>query len=294
MNYYEEIKNEFINNEINKKVKNYLINRKDLETRYNVGKLLSEAGKKYGEGIINEYSKKLTLELGKGYNVTNLKRYRQFYMLIQKGAPMAHQLSWSQYVELLSIKDMPKVVFYINLCIKQNLTKRQLRERIKSKEYERLSESAKSKFVGNEQPLLPDLVKNPILIKNTNKYTEISEKVLQQFILEDIINFMQELGSGFSFVSNEYPKKIGKNYNYIDLLLYNIDFNCYVVVELKVTKLKKEHIGQIEIYMNYIDKNLKKSNQDKTIGIIICKKDNEYIIEYCSDKRIISREFELV
>lgn len=294
MNYYEEIKNEFINNEINKKVKNYLINRKDLETRYNVGKLLSEAGKKYGEGIINEYSKKLTLELGKGYNVTNLKRYRQFYMLIQKGAPMAHQLSWSQYVELLSIKDMPKVMFYINLCIKQNLTKRQLRERIKSKEYERLSESAKSKFVGNEQPLLPDLVKNPILIKNTNKYTEISEKVLQQFILEDIINFMQELGSGFSFVSNEYPIKIGKNYNYIDLLLYNIDFNCYVVVELKVTKLKKEHIGQIEIYMNYIDKNLKKSNQDKTIGIIICKKDNEYIIEYCSDKRIISREFELV
>ena len=294
MNYYEEIKNEFINNEINKKIKNYLINRKDLETRYNVGKLLTEAGKKYGEGIINEYSKKLTLELGKGYNVTNLKRYRQFYILIQKGAPMAHQLSWSQYVELLSIKDMPKVMFYINLCIKHNLTKRQLRERIKSKEYERLSESAKSKFVANEQPLLPDLVKNPLLIKKSDKYTEISEKVLQQIILEDIKNFMQELGTGFCYISNEYPIKIGNNYNYIDLLLYNIDFNCYVVVELKVTKLKKEHIGQIEIYMNYIDKNLKKSNQDKTIGIIICKKDNEYIIEYCSDKRIISREFELV
>ena len=294
MNYYEEIKNEFINNEINKKVKNYLINRKDLEKRYNVGKLLSEAGKKYGEGIINEYSKKLTLELGKGYNVTNLKRYRQFYILIQKGAPMAHQLSWSQYVELLSIKDMPKVMFYINLCIKHNLTKRQLRERIKSKEYERLSESAKSKFVVNEQPLLPDLVKNPILIKKSDKYTEISEKVLQQIILEDIKNFMQELGTGFCFISNEYPIKIGNNYNYIDLLLYNIDFNCYVVVELKVTKLKKEHIGQIEVYMNYIDRNLKRENQDKTIGIIVCKKDNEYIIEYCSDKRIISREFELV
>ena len=275
-------------------MKNYLINRKDLETRYNVGKLLSEAGKKYGEGIINEYSKKLTLELGKGYNVTNLKRYRQFYILIQKGATLAHQLSWSQYVELLPIKDMPKVMFYINLCIKHNLTKRQLRERIKSKEYERLIESTKSKFVTNEEPLLPDLVKNPILIKNTNKYIEISEKVLQQIILEDIKNFMQELGTGFCYISNEYPIKIGKNYNYIDLLLYNIDFNCYVVVELKVTKLKKEHIGQIEIYMNYIDKNLKKSNQDKTIGIIICKKDNEYIIEYCSDKRIISREFELV
>ena len=294
MNYYEEIKNEFIDNEINKKVKNYLINRKDLETRYNVGKLLSEAGKKYGEGIINEYSKKLTIELGKGYNVTNLKRYRQFYILIQKGATLAHQLSWSQYVELLPIKDMSKVMFYINLCIKHNLTKRQLRERIKSKEYERLSESAKSKFVANEQPLLPDLVKNPILIKKSDKYTEISEKVLQQIILEDIKNFMQELGTGFCFISNEYPIKLGNKYNYIDLLLYNIDFNCYVVVELKVTKLKKEHIGQIEVYMNNIDRKLKRFYLDKTIGIIICKDNNEYIIEYCSDKKIIARKYELV
>ena len=294
MNYYEEIKNEFINNEINKKVKNYLINRKDLETRYNVGKLLSEAGKKYGEGIINEYSKKLTIELGKGYNVTNLKRYRQFYLLIQKGARIGHQLSWSHYRELLSLDNIDKINYYIELCDSQIITRDELKKRIKSQEYERLSESTKTKLISNEQPLLLDLVKNPILIKKSDKYTEISEKVLQQIILEDIKNFMQELGTGFCFISNEYPIKIGNNYNYIDLLLYNIDFNCYVVVELKVTKLKKEHIGQIEVYMNYIDKNLKKSNQDKTIGIIICKKDNEYIIEYCSDKRIISREFELV
>ena len=294
MNYYEEIKNEFINNEINKKVKNYLINRKDLETRYNVGKLLSEAGKKYGEGIINEYSKKLTLELGKGYNVTNLKRYRQFYILIQKGATLSHQLSWSYYSELIPLKNINVINYYIKLCETNIISVRQLRERIKSKEYERLSESAKSKFVANEQPLLPDLVKNPILIKNINKYTEISEKVLQQIILEDIKNFMQEIGTGFCFISNEYPIKIGNKYNYIDLLLFNYEYNCFVVIELKVTKLMKEHIGQIEVYMNYIDRKLKRFNQDKTIGIIICKKDNEYIIEYCSDKRIISREFELV
>ena len=294
MNYYEEIKNEFINNEINKKVKNYLINRKDLETRYNVGKLLSEAGKKYGEGIINEYSKKLTLELGKGYNVTNLKRYRQFYILIQKGATLSHQLSWSYYSELMPLKNINVINYYIKLCETNIISVRQLRERIKSKEYERLSESAKSKFVVNEQPLLPDLVKNPILIKKSDKYTEISEKVLQQIILEDIKNFMQELGTGFCYISNEYPIKIGNNYNYIDLLLFNYEYNCFIVVELKVTKLKKEHIGQIEVYMNYIDRNLKKISQDKTIGIIICKKDNEYIIEYCSDKRIIARNYELV
>ena len=208
--------------------------------------------------------------------------------MIQKGALIGHQLSWSHYRELLSLDNIDKINYYIELCDSQINTRDELKKRIKSKEYERLSESTKTKLISNEQHLLLDLVKNPILIKNTNKYTEISEKVLQQIILEDIKNFMQELGTGFCYISNEYPIKIGNNYNYIDLLLYNIDFNCYVVVELKVTKLKKEHIGQIEVYMNYIDRNLKRENQDKTIEINICKKDNEYIIEYCSDKRIIS------
>ena len=120
------------------------------------------------------------------------------------------------------------------------------------------------------------------------------EKVLQKLILDSIESFLNELGSGFSFIGSEYPIKLGSNYNYIDILLYNIKFKCYVVVELKVTELKKEHIGQIEFYMNYIDNNLRKYNQNKTIGIIICKKDNKYIIEYCSDSRIIAREYLLV
>ena len=102
---------------------------------------------------------------------------------------------------------------------------------------------------------------------------------------------MKELGNNLSFIGSEYKIKIGNNYNYIDLLFFNIEFNCYTVVELKVTSLKKEHIGQIEIYMNCIDNNLRKNNMDKTIGIIIVKKDNKYIMEYCSDKRILSKEF---
>lgn len=130
---------------------------------------------------------------------------------------------------------------------------------------------------------IKDNIKNPILIKNIHNYTEITEKILQKLVLEDISSFMKELGDSFSFIDNEYKIKIGDRYNYIDLLLFNIKFNCYVVVELKVTELKKEHIGQIQVYMNYIDKNLKKINQDKTIGIIICKKENKYVIEYSSD-----------
>ena len=122
----------------------------------------------------------------------------------------------------------------------------------------------------------------------------MSEKILKNIILEDIESFMKELGNSFSFIGSEYKIKIGNSYNYIDLLLFNYEYNCFVVVELKVFELKKEHIGQIEVYMNYIDDNLRKIDQDKTIGIIICKEDNKYIIKYCSDERIISRKYELI
>ena len=295
MNYYEEIKNKIINNEIYCKVKDYSKERNTVSTYFEIGRLLTEAGGKYGDNIIEEYSKKLVVEVGKKYNIKTLYKMKQLYKVFsdEKVAPLVRQLSWSNCLQLLPIKNYDKINYYANQCIKYNLSKRQLEEKIKSKEYERLSESAKSKFVVNEQPLLPDLVKNPILIKNTNKHTEISEKVLQQIILEDIKNFMQELGSGFSFVSNEYPIKLGNKYNYIDLLLYNYKYKCFVVIELKITKLKKEHTGQIQNYMNYIDKNIKEIDDNNTVGIIICKKDDQFVIDYCSDKRIISREFEL-
>ena len=100
--------------------------------------------------------------------------------------------------------------------------------------------------------------------------------------------------SSFSFIKNEYKIRIGNSFNYIDLLLYNIRFKCYVVIELKITELKKEHIGQIQTYMNYIDKNIKTIEEDKTIGIIIIKKNEKYIMEYCSDKRILTKEYELI
>ena len=294
MNYYEEIKTELINNEITKRVKDYSKNRSDLNTYYNVGKLLSEAGKHYGEGIIKEYSKRLTNEFETKFGITLLKRIRQFYIVIEKGATMSHQLSWSHYCELLPVNSIDKINYYIKITKEQNLSIRELRAKIKNNEYERLDESTKEKLKEKEELKVPDLVKNPIQIKNTSGNNEISEKVLQKLILEDIPSFLDELGNGFTFVRNEYKIKMGDRYNYIDLLLFNYEFNCFVVVELKVSELKKEHIGQIEFYMNYIDKNLKNINQNKTIGIIICKKENKYVIEYCSDDRILAREYELI
>ena len=293
MNYYNEIKTEILNNEITKKVKDYSKNKSDLTTYYNVGKLLSEAGKHYGEGIIKEYSDKLTKEFGKGYGLSNLKNMRKFYFFA-KSQPLVGQLSWTHCLLLMSLNNKNAINYYIEVTIKNNLSKRQLQLRIKNKEYERLDEQTKLKLVNEEKLKLQDTIKNPIIIKNNANYEVISEKVLQKMILEDIPSFLKELGNSFSFISNEYQIKIGDSYNYIDLLLYNIEFNCYVVVELKVTKLKKEHIGQIEVYMNYVDRNLRNPMQDKTIGIILCRKDNKFIMEYCSDERIKVREYELL
>ena len=295
MKYYNEIKSKLIDNEVYKKVKDYSKNRNNLSTYYAVGKLLYEAGNKYGEGIIKKYSERLVIEVGRNYNERTLRRIRQFYLVFKDEiwSTMSTKLMWSHYTEILSLSNVNEINYYINITEEYNLSVRQLRERIRNKEYQRLDDKTKLKLINKEAIDIKDNIKNPIIIKNKLDLDKerISEKVLQNLILEAIPSFLDELGDGYSFIRNEYKIKIGDTYNYIDLLLFNIKYNCYVVVELKVTELKKEHIGQIEVYMNYIDKHIKTINQDKTIGIIITKRDNHYYIEYSSDKRILTREY---
>ena len=300
-NYYDEIKNELINNEVYKKVKDYSKNRNELSTYYNVGKLLIEAQggedrAKYGDGLIKEYSLKLSQEVGKGYSTRNLKNMRKFYLLCEKGQTLSAKLNWSHYVELLSFNDINEINYYINTTEKYNLSVRQLRERIKNKEYQRLDDNTKLKLINKEEMSIGDTIKNPIIIKNKLGIDKenISEKILQRLILEDIPSFLKELGEGYSFIENEYKIKINNTYNYIDLLLFNYIYNSFVVVELKVTEVKKEHIGQVEVYMNYIDKHVKGITNNKTIGIIVARRDNHYYIEYSSDKRIYTRDYEIV
>ncbi len=288
MNYYNEIKDKIIDNEIYAKAKDYSKEKNRVKTYFEIGKLLSEAGKHYGQDIIGQYSQKLMNDVNKKYNKKLLFKMRQLYILLstEKVAPLVRQLSWSHCLMLLPIKNIDKINYYVIQTHKQNLSKRELENRIKSNEYERLDNKTKNKLINKEQPIISDFIKNPIIIKNRNNYSEITEKLLKQLILEDIDNFLLELGEGFCYIKNEYKIKLGDRYNYIDLLLYNIKFKCYVVLELKVTELKSEYIGQIKKYMNYIDKNIKSFDEDDTIGIIICKKDNKFVMEYCSDDRV--------
>ena len=295
MNYYDKIKEKLLKNEIYAKVKDYSKERNKVLTYFEVGKLLSEAGKKYGNDVIGSYAEKLAIEVGKKYNVRTLRRIRQFYNVFkdEKWSPSATVLTWSHYTELLALNDINKINYYIDICKKQSLSRNDLRNKIKSREYERLSEETKNKLVTNKELSLPDLVPDPLLIKSEFDKEKITEYALKQSILNNLDNFLTQLGNGFSYIGNEYKMKVGNNYNYIDLLLYNFKYKCFVVIELKVTELKKEHIGQIEVYMNYIDKNVKDISDDKTIGIIICAKNNQFIIEYCSDERIFAREFKI-
>lgn len=298
MNYYNQIKEQLISNEVYKKVKDYSKNRSDLETYYNVGKLLveaqgGEARAKYGDGLIKEYSKKLVSEIGKQYNYKTLFKMRKFYLVFQKVSTLSRQLTWSHCAELLKFEDINEINYYLKMVEEYNLSVRELRDRIKSEEYERLDDNAKQKLLEKQETNITDLTKNPIIIRNSHSYERITEKTLKRLILEDISNFMKELGDGFSFVDDEYKIKLGNRYNYIDILLFNIKYNCYVVVELKITELKKEYIGQIEVYMNYIDKHVKTIGQDKTIGIIICRKDNHFVMQYCSDDRIYMTTYKL-
>ena len=295
MNYYNEIKNKIIDNEVYAKVKDYSKERHKVITYYEIGRLLNEAGGKYGDNIIDEYSKKLVIEVGKKYNRRTLFRMKQLYIIFsnEKVSTMWTQLSWS-HLRLLFTLDINCINYYVNITRKQNITVRELELKIKNNEYDRLSNETKNKLLTKEMLEVQELVPNPILIKNKNNIDIINERSLHQLILEDIESFMKELGNSFSFIGSEYKIKIDDNYHKIDLLLFNIKYNAYVVVELKITDFKVEYISQVQKYMNYIDRNIKELSNKDTIGIIICKKENKFVIEYCSDERIAVRKYELV
>ena len=294
LNYYNEIKEIFVKNEVYKKVKDYSKNRSDLNTYFEVGRLIveaqgGEARAKYGNKLIKEYSERLTKELGKGYKVSNLKNMRQFYLRFKKGQTVSGELSWSHYSELVRISDDKQMAYYQYISIKLNLSVRELRERIKSKEYERLG-----KNVDIEKPKVESLIKNPILIKIKNKNDKLTEYALHQSILENMEDFLKELGFGFAFVGSEVKIKLGDRYNYIDFLLFNVKFNCYVVIELKVTEMKAEYIGQVIKYVNYVDKNIKEVYNEPTVGVIICKKENKYVMEYCTNPNIFVSTYQTI
>ena len=181
MNYYNEIKDKLLKSEIYDRAKDYSKDRHKVSVYFEIGKLLSEAGKEYGQNIVKQYAEKLTIEIGKKYNERTLYKMRKFYEIFsdEKLPPVGAKLSWSHYKELLSLKNTDEIKYYIYICEKNNLTKRELQVRIKNHEYDRLSEETKNKLVINEELKVDDLVPNPIIVKVNSLNEYLTEYALK-------------------------------------------------------------------------------------------------------------------
>lgn len=301
MEYYSEIESYIKRNEVSKKVRVLEENQSILENYWNIGRLLVEAQggekrAKYGNGLIKEWSVKFTEKYGKGYDATNLRKFRQFYLCFSKCAPVGLRLMWSHYRELLPIKDENKRNYYINLCITRNLSKRELIKEIKSNSYERLIDKPERiELISNiQKKSILDQMKNPIYLERCNENKLQSEKDLELLILAQLKSFVHQLGDGFTFVDHQYKIMMEEKSYFIDLLFFNYNFNCFVVVELKFRELKKEDKSQIEFYMELVDKTLKKEFHNKTMGILVTREQSGYIVNFVKREDIIPLVYEVI
>ena len=300
MNYYDEVNSYVKKVEIGKAIRETNANRELVECYWNVGRLIVEAqgGKekaKYGNELLKTWAEKLTKEYGKGYDYSNLRRFRQFYILFPMCGPLAHTLSWTNICKILPIKDENKRNYYINLCITNNLSKRELEKEIKSNSYERL-EYKPDKIdvvVSTKVPAIVNNFKNPILLELKDKEIK-SESDLEKLIYSQLSYVFLQLGKGFTWVGNQYKVSDGNKNYFIDMLLYNVKYNCYVVVEIKCRKLKKEDKGQVEFYMNLVDNFVKEPSNNPTIGIIITKDQDKFVANFVRSEKVVPLTYEFV
>lgn len=301
MDYYVKIKNIVEQKEVNDGVRKLQSNKDTLNAYYEIGRLLVEAQggedkSKYGDNLIKKWSKRLMEIYGKGYSVTHLKYMRKFY-IIQKGQPSVDQLTWTHWTILLPIKNENERNYYINQCILNNLSKRELIKLIKEKAFDRLSYADKNniKLIDsneNNSYSLKDMLLDPIIINVPNK-DDLSEKTLKKYILEELRDIFLQLGTGFLYAGSEYKVTyLNKNF-YIDMLLFNTNLNCYMPVELKLKSTNYKDISQIQLYRKIVDNTLKKRYHNKTIGLIISKKNDSFIMEYVNDDGIYLVRYEI-
>ncbi len=295
MNYYEQVENLIKNNEVNKKVRALQDNSETLYTYWNIGRLIVEAqgGKKrakYGDGLIKEWGCKLSEKYGKNYDGPSLRRARMFYLEFPICGSLNHKLTWTHYRYILPIKNENERNYYINRVILDNLSVRDLRREIKNKSFDRLSYKDKNNIEiisdTNLSLSIDDMIKDPIILKSNIDTNEINEKAIHNYIISLLEDKFLELGTGFALVGHEYKIVINNNTYHIDLLFYNYKLNAFIVVEVKTRAVKPQDIGQLQFYVSYVENNIKDSNHNKTIGILIVKKKNKYVIEYTTSPDI--------
>lgn len=294
MNYYKEVESLIKKNEINKGVRALQDNSETLYTYWHIGKLIVEAQggakrAKYGNNLIKEWGKKLSEKYGKGYDYTNLSRMRLLYIAFPIVGSLSQQLTWTHYRYILPIKNANERNYYINQVILNNLSVRDLRCEIKNKSFDRLSYKDKTNIeiiTESDKLTIEDMLKDPIILKSDIETKELNEAIIHKYVISLLENKFLELGTGFALVGHEYKIIIDNKTYHIDLLFYNYLLNAFVVIEVKTRSLKPQDIGQLEFYVGYVENNIKKNYHQKTIGVLIVKKNNKYIIEYTTNSDI--------
>ncbi len=304
MDYFDKIKNIIEEKEVNDKVRYLENNKETINTYFEIGKLLIEAQggekrAKYGDNLIKEWSVKLSKEYGKNYSRRNLELMRRFYVLFRKTNTLCSQsnLSWSHYRYLLKFDDENERNYYINRCIENNLSVRGLINEIKTDSFNRLSYADKKniKLIGERESnelRIEDMLHDPMII-NIDEEEKLSEKVLKKYILKELEHIFLEFGTGFTFVGSEYKATCNDKNYFIDLLFFNYKLNRFIACELKKDEVTAKDIGQTLNYMKVIDKTLKEPHHNKTIGIIISRKNNKLILDYVSDLDIFLTTYKL-
>ncbi len=316
--------NELINsdNEINSifdSIKNLVINSRNkvyhtvntemLNLYWNIGKIIMEIQQgderaSYGDAVLDKLSQKLTNEFGKGFSKRNLERMRKFYIFFPIATTMSSQLSWSHYLELIKIDDEQKRKFYLNECINSKWSVRELQRQRNSLLYERLTISVdKEKILelsekGQILKTSKDLVKDPFVLEflDIKENTDYLESDLEKNIIEHLKEFLLELGKGFSYVGNQIRLTLEEDHFYPDLVFYNRLLKCFVIIDLKIGKVSHQDIGQMQMYVNYYDREIKQDDEKPTVGILLSTNKNETVVKYTlpkDNKTIFSSEYKL-
>lgn len=270
------------------------INTAMVHTYWNIGRIIvfneqnGNERAEYGNFLIKMLSMKLTAEFGKGFDERNLWYIRSFYLAFPILNALRSELSWTHYRSLLRVENATAREFYLKEAIQNRWSTRELDRQINSMLYERLvvspgKESVSSLEKNNQVTMEPqDIIKDPYILEflNLKENKNFLEKDLEDALIDKLQNFMLELGKGFSFISRQQRITVDYEHFYIDLVFYNFILKCFVIIDLKVGKLTHQDIGQMDFYVRYFEKEVKREDDNSTIGIILCAEKNEAMVKY--------------
>ena len=272
------------------------VNTGILEANWKIGRRIVEeeqAGAsraEYGQRVINDLAEKLSVEFGRGFDARELRRYRQFYLLFPKWDALRPELTWTHYRTLIRVENERARLYYMNEAALQNWSTRALDSQIERLTYERILSSQNQLIVkeaedaaSRQAQLTPaDIIKDPYVLDFLGLPSGVNfyEKDLEKALIDNLQQFLLELGRGFSFVSRQYRFKTDNENYYVDLVFYKFILKCFVLIDLKVGKLTDQDTGQMDFYTRYFEENIRTETDNPTIGIVLCTERDNTIVKY--------------